>query len=178
MNNKFFVFLVFCSTAWMVSCSNSTTSHEPTAVEVPQDYVVFSNSERVAKQPDKIEEEANRKINAYRRAKGLGELQRRTYLDELARAHSQDMLKANVLSHNGWDTRAVNMQASGYKKVAENVATCHGIAGEHVSQVLVDGWIKSPSHHRNIIESRFSYSGMGVAIGEDNRIYLTQLFAE
>ena len=46
---------------------------------------------------------------------------------------------------------------------------------EDVARQAVDGWMNSPGHRRNILDSAYGESGVGVAVSS-NDIYITQLF--
>ncbi len=62
-------------------------------------------------------------INKARAANGLGVVVRDGVLDSLALQHSLDMVKTNVMSHEGFDARATtSIQTCGAHCVGENVA--------------------------------------------------------
>ncbi|NMW65424.1 hypothetical protein HHJ78_07765 [Mobiluncus mulieris] len=49
---------------------------------------------------------------------------------------------------------------------------------EDVAYQLVTGWVNSPVHYRNIINSNYSMTGIGIAVSSDLRhVYATQMFA-
>jgi uncharacterized protein YkwD len=54
--------------------------------------------------------------------------------------------------------------------VAENVAS-----GQMSAREVVDGWLNSPGHRRNI-EGNFKLTGIGLARGSRGMIYFTQIF--
>lgn len=47
---------------------------------------------------------------------------------------------------------------------------------EAIVREVVDGWMNSPGHRRNILEARFDREGLGVVITENDRVYITQVF--
>jgi len=53
---------------------------------------------------------------------------------------------------------------------AENVAS-----GPMSAREVVDGWLHSPGHRRNI-EGNFKLTGIGLARREDGMVYFTQIF--
>jgi uncharacterized protein YkwD len=59
---------------------------------------------------------------------------------------------------------------------AENI-----FAGKKVSdpaRVAVHEWFQSPSHYKNLLNPRYSEGGVGVARGEKEEVYVTQVFLE
>jgi uncharacterized protein YkwD len=100
-------------------------------------------------------------------------------LSRVARAHSQEMARADELAHEGRDgsTPADRVRRAGYAamRVGENVA-----AGVPTAREVVTGWLASPGHCTNIMDRHFTE--MGVAYATEPRshevIYWTQLFAE
>ena len=56
--------------------------------------------------------------------------------------------------------------------VAENVAE-----GPMSAREVVDGWLHSPGHRRNI-EGDFRLTGIGVATARNGMIYFTQIFTK
>ena len=92
-------------------------------------------------------------------------------IEKVAKAHSDDMLKRNVLTHhskNGQDPKGRLIKA-GYKctMFAENVAM-----GQQNEEEVMKSWLKSPGHCANIMNP--DVTEVGVARSGD---YWTQLFA-
>ncbi len=81
-------------------------------------------------------------------------------LEKAAAAHSKDMLVNKYFSHTGPDgaNAGIRLERVGYpwKTYGENIAS--GYASE---QTVVEDWLKSPSHCKNIMNK--SYREMGVA---------------
>jgi uncharacterized protein YkwD len=42
---------------------------------------------------------------------------------------------------------------------------------------VVNGWMNSPPHKKNIVEPRFSFIGVGVRLCKNNIAYVTQVFS-
>lgn len=92
-------------------------------------------------------------------------------LELAAYSHSSDMYQNQYFSHTGLDgsNAGVRIDRTGYNWMAygENIAT-----GYSTEQQVVDAWIKSPGHCKNIMNK--AYKEMGVArVGN----YWTQEFA-
>jgi uncharacterized protein YkwD len=102
-------------------------------------------------------DEAVRLINQYRASKNMSALSRDNRLDSLASAHSRYMAAKDDLNHDGFNERfnQANMQSC-----AENVAWNQITASE-----LVNDWIASPVHDKNLLKPNVTRVGMGRAKG-------------
>ncbi len=92
-------------------------------------------------------------------------------LESVALKHSQDMEKQNYFSHtgkNGSDPGG-RITAAGYKwrTYGENI-----VKGYPDAKAVVDGWIKSEGHCKNIMNGNFKEMGVG-----KSGAYWTQVFA-
>ena len=65
------------------------------------------------------------------------------------------------------------------KQVPQIVIECNGVGYEIETPIesIVQGWMESPGHRRNILDRRFTHTAVGVAFSEDGEIFLTQLFS-
>jgi len=108
-------------------------------------------------------------VNEARVTNGLSALVRMERMDALALEHSQDMAKAGILSHDGFDARAESIERLlGSSHVGENVAV-----GYESAKAFVDGWLNSPGHKANIMNSSYRRTGIGYYEG-----YATQIFCD
>lgn len=89
-----------------------------------------------------------------------------------AQRHTIDMVNSNRISHRGSDGSSVGsrVKRSGYKfsAVAENVAQ-----GQRTPSQVVNSWMNSPGHRRNILNPQYTDIGVGYANN-----YWTQVFAK
>ena len=112
-------------------------------------------------------------VNEYRRTKGLPVLEPNSFISSVALGHSRDMLTGkSPFGHDGFRDR-INVISSRLGKLhvaAENVAS-----GPMGAREVVDGWLHSPGHRRNI-EGDFRLTGIGLAEGRNGMIYFTQIF--
>jgi uncharacterized protein YkwD len=112
-------------------------------------------------------------VNEYRRSRGLPALQPNSFISSVALGHSRDMLTGkSPFGHDGFRQR-INVISSRLGKLhvaAENVAS-----GPMGAREVVDGWLHSPGHRRNI-EGDFRLTGIGLAEGSNGMIYFTQIF--
>lgn len=105
-------------------------------------------------------------------------LRRSAELERAARAHANDMAAHSFLGHEGSDGSMPAGRASraGYAwiSVAENVA-----AGQTTAEDVVDTWIASAGHCENLMDPRYSESGVARATNPDSEkvIYWVQVFA-
>jgi len=99
-------------------------------------------------------------------------------LDKAAQRHASDMARHKQMTHAGSDgsTPAQRVTRQGYrwKAVGENVAAGAGSAEE-----VVAGWLASPGHCANIMNSQFTEMGVAFAVNrhDDLVVYWAQNFA-
>jgi uncharacterized protein YkwD len=102
-------------------------------------------------------------------------------LRSLARRHSQDMATRDFFAHidpEGHDVLE-RLRAEGledFTAVGENIFT--GQKGEVPALLVVQAWLKSPSHRKTLLDPRYTLGGVGVAVGQHDRIYITQVYLE
>ena len=118
-------------------------------------------------------------VNAERRKKRLDQLVWDDDLAKLARNYSRKMARENFFDHydsNGSNVidRASSARIKGWRKIGENLFYCEGI--ENFSSFAVRGWLKSPSHRKNMLDRDWTDTGIGAARARDGRIYVTQVF--
>lgn len=90
-----------------------------------------------------------------------------------ARMHSADMASRKTpFGHEGFDNRVkgIMKQLGPMHKWAENVAF-----GKLSAKDVVNGWLNSPPHKRNI-EGGYTLTGIGTATSSEGAIYFTQIF--
>jgi uncharacterized protein YkwD len=121
--------------------------------------------------------------NQVRRRFGLPTLNWETSLRDLARAHSADMLLRNYFSHDNPDGQTPHDRIlAGYRfplsMSGENIwgGTGHdpGDAGR-LARIIVDSWMSSAGHRKNLLNPDFTDIGVGVAT-RGKEIKATQVF--
>jgi uncharacterized protein YkwD len=122
---------------------------------------------------DQMASEILQYVNEDRKQQGLVVLEMSSMESSLATQHSQDMADGKVkFGHDGFNSRAKAIQkAMGSVEIGENVA-----AGPMTAREVVDGWLKSPGHKRNI-EGNFTHTGIGYATDKKGIVYFTQIFS-
>ena len=97
-------------------------------------------------------------------------------LMDSAQHHAVDQARHRVMSHSGSNgsSPAERATAAGYAwhRTAENVAMGQTTPGE-----VVDAWLKSPGHCRNIMDPTYVHMGIGRAEDERGIPYWAQSFA-
>lgn len=115
-----------------------------------------------------------RYVNEHRRQLHLAPLQANSFISSVALDHSRNMLSGKTkFGHDGFKDRIerIRKRQGTLHVVAENVAS-----GPMGAREVVDGWLNSPGHRRNI-EGDFTITGIGLAYGARGMIYFTQIFA-
>ncbi len=114
-------------------------------------------------------------LNAARASEGLKPLAADAALDQLAAEHSARMMATRTVGHDVGDgDPSARLRAAGvsYRSSGENVAGAASLSRAHRAL-----WA-SPSHRRNVLESRFSRVGVGVSRSDDGRVWVTELFLD
>lgn len=125
-----------------------------------------------------VEARFHAEVNVHREGLHLIAMERDPALDAVARAHSEDMARRAFFSHVNPDGQNPldRIQASGredFTLAAENVGlTTRG----QPNQQILQGWIASPDHRRNLNSPPFNRTGIGIARAPDGSWYYTQLY--
>ena len=110
-------------------------------------------------------------VNAERASRGLGTLKRDSALQQAARDHSRDMIRRDYFDHTspGGQTVGDRVREAGYGKpgdgwsVGENLGW--GTGGRAAPNALVDAWLASSGHRKNMLKASFKELGVGVSQG-------------
>ncbi|MGL4608355.1 MAG: CAP domain-containing protein [Trueperaceae bacterium] len=121
--------------------------------------------------------------NAARADNGLGPLQMDETLALAARHHALEMATLNYFSHQsptaGSDTppeRTANA-GSPYIVVGENIAKLQPMQRSQLANATVTGWMNSPGHRANILDTTFTHVGFGLAEDSQGSNYIVQNFS-
>lgn len=144
-------------------------------------------------------------INAQRSEQGIHPLDHIEKIRLIARSHSEDMAIRNFFSHDnpegldpsergrraGYDCRkdygsyytyglAENIHQGWlygtYQTRGRNRVNFNWFSLEELAHNAVDGWMDSPGHRQNILDSSYDRAGIGVAIADDGKVFFTQNF--
>lgn len=148
----------------MVSCGSSTIPSAIQLASVSSDALASS-----------VEEQVLEGINRFRRSQSKPAFRRSAELERLARHHAQEMMKAQKMSHDGFHLRMGAAETYyGIGQLRENIYRSKGFAKSQIPQSVVQGWIDSPGHRKNLLASN-SVCGIGVTVGADGQVYAAQL---
>lgn len=132
-----------------------------------------------------VEREVWRLTNETRRQHGLPLLTADPILTDVSRQHSMDMLRRRFFSHHTPEglsptDRLPPAYGSRISRSGENIWTGSGyypFAPQALARMIMNAWISSPGHCRNILTPGFTHLGVGVAaFGREVRA--TQIFME
>ncbi len=121
----------------------------------------------------KLEQSVLDYVNLYRKTKNLAPLKMMPLITAEALKHSKNMADGRVdFGHDGFDGRADRLMSliDLSNAIAENVAY-----GKFLAQEVVNRWIKSPGHRKNI-EGKFTLTGVGIVRRADGYLFFTQIF--
>jgi uncharacterized protein YkwD len=103
--------------------------------------------------------------NSERAKAGCGPLRTNSALTRAANAHATDMVVHHYFDHNSQDGRSPfdRMKAAGFTggSMAENIAV-----GYNSAAAVVDGWMHSEGHRRNILDCGYTLIGIGYDSGQ------------
>jgi uncharacterized protein YkwD len=135
-------------------------------------FLAWRESESFARQTaglgdlERVRTEMLTRVNAERAAAGVGPLLRDPRLDEAAQHHAEDMLLRSYYNHVSPDgtTPSTRVRKSGYagRVVAENIAR-----GPVAVEEVMDNWMGSSGHRRNLLLPAFTHLGIGVVVGRN-----------
>ncbi|PBD76527.1 sporulation protein [Clostridioides difficile] len=114
-------------------------------------------------------------VNIERAKAGLNPLTLDSSISNVATKKSQDMIDNNYFSHNsptyGSPFDMLKKFGISYKTAGENIAM-----GQKTPKEVVNAWMNSEGHRKNIMNPNFSKIGVGVAQKSGGSIYWTQIF--
>jgi len=116
-------------------------------------------------------------INAQRRHQGLPALVYNPQLDRMAKIQAENMAHFQKMAHTLPDaslpTLGDRAHYVGYPfgRIAENVAL-----GYPTAESVVEGWMNSSGHRRNILNRDVSETGIGIARSAAGGLYFCQVF--
>ena len=114
-------------------------------------------------------------VNQERAANGLNSLAWSDDAAAVAQAHAEDMASRDYFNHSTPEglspSDRINNTGISWTRNAENIA-----AGQQTPQEVMDAWMNSPGHRRNILTPELENLGIGIARGGSYGIYWVQVF--
>ncbi|HBY2692246.1 TPA: sporulation protein [Clostridioides difficile] len=134
-----------------------------------------NNSGSTSKSFSAYQKEVVDLVNIERAKAGLNPLTLDSSISNVATKKSQDMIDNNYFSHNsptyGSPFDMLKKFGISYKTAGENIAM-----GQKTPKEVVNAWMNSEGHRKNIMNPNFSKIGVGVAQKSGGSIYWTQIF--
>jgi uncharacterized protein YkwD len=151
----------------------------------------------------RLEKKIHDLINQERKKKGLASLSWNKSLNSIARSYSRDMIERKFFSHNDPDGRSFidRYHAGGFVcKLRNGNETCLGAENiaqdnlyssvvyrngvpsyswnseDEIAASVVKRWMQSRGHRGNILTAYFKRQGIGVAVSDDGKVYVTENF--
>jgi uncharacterized protein YkwD len=125
----------------------------------------------------KVAQTTMQTINDYRKSQSVGVLQIDASMTAHSKTHSTDMATGKTaFGHNGF-TERFNLHPTA-KSGAENVAVTSESDISKLPMEILNAWLNSAEHKTNLLDSKFTQTGLGVAQGQDGQFYFTQFFAQ
>lgn len=159
----------------VITPSTDVVSVDSTKVSDPE-FIVSSTAPFTA--PQGTASRMLMRVNQEREREGLQRLTWCPSLERAATGHSVDMADRQYFEHTTPDGLEVwdRAQAEGYEyqSIGENIAV-----GQSDVQQVMDDWMDSPGHRKNLLDPDFEHFGLGIHTGlYDGRlaIYWTQNF--
>ncbi len=150
----------------------NTPEAEAPETEAPE----TENNQQPEISADEFELRVLELVNAERAKHGLSALTWDSSLAAVAEAHSLDMAENNFFSHTNLKGQSPfdRMKAFGisYSYAAENIA-----AGQKTPESVMNSWMNSEGHRKNILNQNVTRLGAGYVQGGSYGHYWTQVFA-
>lgn len=168
--------LLFVTVVTAVACTPAAglgTAGSGSATTLP---AVTTTTVVASQQPEAWESQMLARINSERSAVGASPLAICNTLRTAAQNHSADQAAHNTMTHTGSDgstltTRANRAGYTGWIALGENVAYGYGTV-----DAVMTGWMNSPGHRANLLDTGFTHVGLGQAAGSGGALYWTQDF--
>jgi len=114
-------------------------------------------------------------VNKERAAAGLPALKVNTKLSAVAEKKAEDMRDKNYFSHTsptyGSPFDMMRQFGVSYSTAGENIAK-----GQRTPAAVMDGWMNSPGHRANILNSSYTEIGVGYVTDSNGNTYWVQQF--
>lgn len=130
---------------------------------------------------DRVAADMLKAVNKARAEKGRPPVELHPQLSMAAQAHAEDMLRRVYYDHSSPEGETVGgrVRDAGYRRrrsVGENIAK-----GLFSSEEVVERWLNSSGHRRNILREKATQMGVGVAFGDNANgfeVLWVQVFAD
>ena len=132
----------------------------------------------ISERKEAVEKELFTAMNRQRRLHGAKDLRWNDALAREARLQSFSMWEHGFFSHEdpvrGNPTTRLRRAGIVWRGCAENLFREQGYRDP--VKAAMEGWMASPGHRQNLLDAKFTQSGMGVMIGPFDEFFMTQIF--
>ena len=112
-------------------------------------------------------------LNAERTARGRQALREVPELVALARQHSADLARRNVVSHDSETGESYQQRLIGAGVASVENGENTGRSSTFLTPLIHQTFMDSPAHRQNILNPAFDSVGVGVALGSDGTYFVT-----
>jgi uncharacterized protein YkwD len=132
--------------------------------------------------PETPREAILRMTNEFRKSKDVKPLVVNKVLAEAAQKHAANMARQDKFGDDGDNGHILDgkkppdrIKESGYKyrSYGENVGY---VGGRQAARTMMAGWKKSPGHRKNLLNPKFTETGIGAARSKSGTWYFCHLF--
>ena len=153
----FILFILLIETISLAISTNKEESKNETNTQTESKAYIIDEEETKLSED---EEETLKLINEYRKQNRLEELKIYSKLQKTAKIKAMDIVKVGYFSHNspilGTPFELMNKAGVFYNVAGEN------LAGNISPEKAVEAWINSPDHRENILDKKYTYTGIAV----------------
>ncbi len=126
----------------------------------------FARETAALRDRERVRAELVTRIDDERRRAGRQPLTVDSRLDAAAQRHADDMLGRSYFAHRDPDGRTIRERAReagfDWSAIGENIAE-----GQQSVKEVVESWMRSAGHRENILDRRYTRTGVGLALGRD-----------
>lgn len=116
-----------------------------------------------------------KEVNIEREKNHLKPLKIDNRLNKIAVIKAKDMAREKKMSHTskkfGATFNLIKKENIYFTKAAENIAS-----GHKTPEFVVERWLKSKGHHKNILGKDYRFIGIGKASDNEGKLYWVQIF--
>jgi uncharacterized YkwD family protein len=124
---------------------------------------------------EEMRAEVVRLVNVERAKAGASELGTLSELMGCAQLKAQDFVNNDYFAHDsptyGSASDMIRSAVSAARTVGENIAM-----GQRTPEQVMESWMNSDGHRRNILNGNYTHIGVGVAKNEKGQLYWVQQF--
>jgi len=121
-----------------------------------------------------METEVLKYVNEHRTGMGLKPLRMNGIITAVAEKHTRNMAAGKIpFGHEGFNERMeqLSKQLKPTYSFAENVSE-----GAESAKEVVEQWLLSKEHKKNIEGKDYNLTGIGIQKGSDGKLYFTEIF--